>query len=461
MHRQQVFGGALAATVLVLAALSAQPQGQGRAVVYEGGRVIVGDGSAPIDNGAIVVENGRISAVGKNGAVNVPSGAERVDLGGKTVMPTLVNTHIHIGYDKFTSWGAENYGPANIVDHLKREAYFGVGAVMSVGGDPTDSANAFAKQQQARPEPGAARFFFAPGMAPPNGGPDHILIKGTTALKAVYDVSNAAEARTAIATAAGKGVKYVKIWVDDRRGTYPKMTPDAYETLITEAHKRGMIVIAHATTMADSKAVLRAGADMQIHMPYADTLDAEYLALLKEKKPIVVPIVGLINTLRGSNKPICGGEPLVEEAFDAATLAHIRKENCEKKEGAVNFQTRIPENLKQMVQAGIRIVLGTDAGVFNNWTFGWTDHLELENYVKLGGLSNGEAIVAGTSRAAEFIGAKDLGTLAAGKSADFLVLNANPLDDIRNTRQIARVYLRGQLVDRQAIRAAWRATTLQ
>jgi len=99
--------------------------------------------------------------------------------------------------------------------------------------------------------------------------------------------------------------------------------------------------------------------------------------------------------------------------------------------------------------------------VFNNWTFGWTDHLELENYVKLGGLSNGEAIVAGTSRAAEFIGAKDLGTLAAGKSADFLVLNANPLDDIRNTRQIARVYLRGQLVDRQAIRAAWRATTLQ
>jgi imidazolonepropionase-like amidohydrolase len=227
------------------------------------------------------------------------------------------------------------------------------------------------------------------------------------------------------------------------------MTPDAYETLIQEAHKRQMIVIAHATTLADSKAVLRAGADMQIHMPYAETLDAEYLALLKEKKPLVVPIIGLIGALTGrGTSPVCSGEPLVDAAFDARTLAHIRKENCSGASGVVNFRTRVPENLRQMVDAGIRIVLGTDAGVFNSWTFGWTDHLEMENYVKMGGLSTSEAILAGTSRAAEFIGATDLGTLAAGKSADFLVLDANPIDDIRNTRRIARVYLRGQMLDR-------------
>lgn len=108
-----------------------------------------------------------------------------------------------------------------------------------------------------------------------------------------------------------------------------------------------------------------------------------------------------------------------------------------------------------MIQSGARLVLGTDAGVFPKYSFGWADHHEIEKYVQLG-LTPAQAIVAATSRPAEALGLTDVGTLAPGKRADFVVLTANPLDDIRNTRTIENVYLRGARLDRDALRAKWK-----
>src|SRR5262245_13061649 len=161
-------------------------------------------------------------------------------------MPGMINAHVHIGYEGYKSWGAENYTAKNVLDHLQREAFYGVAATQSVGSSPTDASMQFIRDQRAGVYPPASRFLFMPGMAPPNGGPDAILIKGTKALHAVYEVSTAAEARTAVKGMAAKGLKSVKIWVDDRRGTYPKMTPDVYDAVIAEAHAHGMLVHAHA-----------------------------------------------------------------------------------------------------------------------------------------------------------------------------------------------------------------------
>jgi imidazolonepropionase-like amidohydrolase len=154
-------------------------------VLYEGARLIVGDGSSAIDDGAFVVSGGRITALGRRGTVRAPNGATRVDLTGKTVMPALINAHVHIGYEGYTSWSPQNYTAQNIVDHLQRQAAYGVAATMSVGGDPSDTAIQFQKDQAAGKFAPASRFFFAPGVAPPGGGPDAILIKGTDALNAV------------------------------------------------------------------------------------------------------------------------------------------------------------------------------------------------------------------------------------------------------------------------------------
>src|SRR5258708_2507501 len=139
----------------VRVSLSAVDSSQSRAssrstapAVYEGARLIAGDGSAPIESGSFVVQNGRITAIGPKGAVSVPSGAGHVDLTGKTVMPAMINVHVHIGYEAYTSWGAESYTPQNVLDHLEREPFYGVGATMSVGSSPTDASMQFHRDQQ-------------------------------------------------------------------------------------------------------------------------------------------------------------------------------------------------------------------------------------------------------------------------------------------------------------------------
>jgi hypothetical protein len=166
--------------VVALGAIAySQPRGGSVAALYDGGRLIIGDGSAPIEGGAFVVQNGHITAIGSRSSVKAPAGATRVDLTGKTVMPAMINVHVHIGYEGYTSWGAENYTPQNVLDHLQREAFYGVAVTQSVGSSPTDASIQFQRDQQAGKFPPASRFLFIPGYAPPNGGPDEVLREAT------------------------------------------------------------------------------------------------------------------------------------------------------------------------------------------------------------------------------------------------------------------------------------------
>src|SRR5262245_49810190 len=143
-------------------------QSPATAVVYTDARLIIGDQSPVIERGAFVVQDGRITAVGPVASITPPAGARRFSLSGKTVMPAMINAHVHIGYEGYTSWGAKNYTPQNVLDHLQREAYYGVGATQSVGSSPTRESLQFQKDQQAGKFAPASRYFFMPGMAPPN-----------------------------------------------------------------------------------------------------------------------------------------------------------------------------------------------------------------------------------------------------------------------------------------------------
>ena len=428
-----------------------------QATVYEGGRLIIGDGSAAIENGTFVVQNGHITAIGR--AINPPSGATHVNLAGKTVMPAMINVHVHIGYEKYTSWGAQNYTAENVLDHLQREAFYGTAATQSVGSSPIEASLQFQRDQQAGRFPPASRFLFTPGYAPPNGGPDEVLREATNALRVINEVSTDHEARASIQKMADRGIKAVKIWVDDRRGTYPKMTPEVYNAIIDEAHKHGMMVHAHATTLPDQKAVVRAGADVLVHLVQGEKLDDEYLALLKEKKPYWATVISL-----GDPTAVCEKDPFFEQAMPATVVAKIRATTERRpltpscgppSPNAAAREANIEYNFPRMIAAGARVVLGTDTGIEPGHTFGSGEHVEIARWVQLG-LTPSQAITAATQRPAELLGLKDMGTLAVGKRADFIVLDANPLENIRNTRRISSVYLDGAKFDRETLIARWK-----
>ena len=445
--------------LLAVAWLTVVAAAQSPTVVFDGARIIDGNGGPAIESGRMVVRDGRIMAIGSQQAIAVPNGAARVDVRGKTIMPVMVNVHAHMGYEAYTSWGARNHTAANLLDHLQREAFYGVAAVTSVGSSPTDMALQFQRDQRAGKFAPAARFLFMPGMAPPNGGPDHILKAATDELKVINEVTTPDDAAAAVRRLSGQGLRHVKIWVDDRGGTYPKLSPDVVSAIVREAHAHGMTVHAHATQLADQKVVVRAGVDVLVHMVQNAALDEEYLALLREKKPYWATVISL-----GDPVEVCKPDAFFEDALPASLVARIRA-NTERvaltahcaspSPNAANRERILAQNFPQYLAAGLKLVLATDTGLHPGHTFGSGEHVELARWVQLG-LPPAQAIVAATKTPAGLMGLDDLGTLAPGKRASLLVLNANPLDDIRHTRDIADVYLDGVRLDRAAMLRTWR-----
>jgi len=196
-----------------------------------------------------------------------------------------------------------------------------------------------------------------------------------------------------------------------------------------------------------------------VHMVQGEKLDEEYLALLREKKPYWATVIGL-----GDRTDVCTADPFFEIALPPSVIARIRETKEQRplapscgppSPNAARREEILAYNFPRMIASGARIVLGTDTGIQPGHTFGSGEHHELARWVQLG-LTPSQAIVAATERPAELMGLKDMGTLGVGKRADFIVLDANPLDDILNTRKISSVYLDGAKFDRDALMARWK-----
>jgi imidazolonepropionase-like amidohydrolase len=397
--------------LVVVAAWSVTAFGQGSVTVFEGARVIVGDARPPIENASFVVSGGRFTQVGRAADVKVPAGAMRVNLAGKTVMPTIIDTHNHLSQTR-----------EMLIDDLRRRAYFGVAAAVSMGQDTTDASY----QMRAETMPGLARMFTAGrGITAPEPG-------RTTA---PYWVTTTAEARKAVQENAAKKVDLIKIWVDDRNGTVKKLSPELYTAVIDEAHKNKLRVIAHIYTLEDAKGTLRAGLDAFAHGVRDTDLDEEFMSLVKKNPNLVL----------GPNMPDRGVVADIEwlrRALPAEAFAALQKGNTNRADANAFWQIQA-RNLAKMNSLNAHIVVGTDGNT------PYAPHFEMEDMVAAG-MTPAQVIRAATSNGAQFLRMTDTGTIEANKSADFIVLDANPLDNITNTRKIASVYLRGASVDRSS-----------
>ena len=425
--------------VLSFAVQQSISQNTGSFILFEGAQLISGDGSAPIENSAFLMENNRISKVGKKGQVQAPPGATRVDLTGKTVMPGIVDAHSHPGYTniKANRTEKETYTLENLVDHMKRMAYYGIAATMSLGVDRGDTPF----QLRANPVPGAALLFTSgPGIALPLMGPGAEYRKD-----AAYGVTTEAEARKVVQELAAKKVDIVKFWVDDRNGAVKKLPPNIYRAIIDEAHKHNLRAIAHIFYLEDAKELMRAGVDGFAHGVRDKDIDDEFMAQLKQRRVFFTPNL--------PDRPITADDlSLIAETLPVAQVQQLRAEIAGRKPDdgveAIRLFKIQARNLKRINDAHVATIgLGTDSGV----SIGWTVHTELTDMVEAG-MTPAEVITAATKTSAEIVKASSLGMIAAGKSADFIVLDANPLENIRNTRRIFKVYIRGKELDRVAMK---------
>ena len=394
----------------------------GGVTVFEGATLIIGDGSAPIENAVFIVNGARFTQIGRAGQVQVPAGARRVDLSGKTVMPAIIDTHTHLATDR-----------DRLVDQLQRKAYYGVGVAISLGQDTSDVA--FRVREETIPN--AARFRTAGrGITMPEPG----------RTEAPYWVTTVADSRKAVQELAARKVDLIKIWVDDRNGMYRKLTPELYGAIIDEAHKNGLRVTAHIFALEDAKGLLRAGIDAFAHGVRDRDIDDDFVNMMRQRPALVLvpnlPDRGVATDLGWL------GDSVPAEELQRLQAAATDRPSVQQTFG---IQAR---NLAKLNAVGVRIALGTDGSV------SWAHHLEMEDMVAAG-MTPAQVIVAATRNAADLLKLTDVGTVAAGKSADFLVLDANPLNDIKNTRRIADVYLRGTTVDRTALRARWMGRTPQ
>jgi imidazolonepropionase-like amidohydrolase len=421
--------GALLSLLLVPALTAAQT------TAFVGARVIDGRGGV-IEQGTVIVRDGRIASAGPTASTQVPTDAVRVDVKGATIMPGVINAHGHLTSAVGMRSSPDGASRDNLVRQLNTYAGYGVTTVFSLGedADVADTVLQLRNEQRNGTLNGARLFISGP------------VIGGATA----------EAARAATDKVASIKPDVLKIRIDDNLGSSRKMPDEAWRATIARSEELKLPIATHIFYLSDAKAALAAGADVIAHSVRDVPVDGEFVRQMKAREACYSPtLMREVSTFVYGSTPAWAADPFFlkgatpgagAELTDPKRQAQVQASNSYKQGLRYKDGLEVAKrNLKTLSDAGVRIAMGTDSGPAGRWQ-GFFEHLELEMMVEAG-LTPMQVIVAATGAAADCHGKTgQLGEIRPGAAADLLVLDANPLDDIRNTRRIRSIWIAGRQV---------------
>jgi imidazolonepropionase-like amidohydrolase len=424
----------LTAGLLTLAGTWAVPQDQPAATVIAHVRVFDGENLIPADT--VIFKNGRIEAVGKS--LLPPPGAAVIDGRGQTLLPGLIDAHIH----------------TLSMDNLKQCLIFGVTSVVDMFTDVKLMKEI--KQLQTAGKASDLAVFISSGTLAtvPHG-------HGTEYGLAIPTLTRPEEAAAWVEARLAEGSDFIKIIIEDGSGIgfkFPTLSLDTVRALIQEAHRKGKMAVVHVTSLRNSMDVLQAGADGLAHLYFEQAFDPEFGRLAAGRKAFVIPTLTVLNGIAG----LGSGKILAEDKRFSPYLkpTDVKSLKASFSEKTNEAPYRAAEKaLAQLKAAGVPLLAGTDSGNPNT-THGASLHDELALLVRAG-LRPDEALRAATSVPAEKFSLTGRGRIRPGFLADLLLVKGDPTQDIQATRDIVMVWKEGKTVDREAYRQAvqkeWKA----
>ncbi len=418
-----------------------------RTIVLSHVRLIDGTGAPPRENVFLEIRDGKIVAITK-APLDAPVSARVIDYSGKTIIPGLINAHGHLALVCGLKNSATCYTKDNVVAELRQYERYGVTSMLSLGVN-RDLIYEVRDEQRAGKLDGATVYSADRGIGVPDAAPPL-----PHAPDQLYTPKMPEEARADVDAMASRHADMVKIWVDNLHGTKPSMDPAIYRAVIDQAHREGLHVAAHVYYLADAKALVSDGVDVLAHSVRDQAIDQELLTAMKQRGVFYIPTLTVDESFFAyAEHPEWKNDAFLQAGMSPELLDMLTSDAQRQK---VEHDPSLPvhkrdfandqKNLKLAYDAGVKVGFGTDSGAIPSRIPGFAEHHELEMMVAAG-LTPMQAIMCATKTNAELLGiANSTGTLTVGKQADLIVLDGNPLDDIRNTQKIVAIWHGGREV---------------
>jgi len=416
----------LATGVLAVTLLTAGLTGQSDSGTFVIRNVRVFDGETVAERQTVVIGEGRITAVGS--AVSAPAGALEIPGTGRTLLPGLMDAHIHLPIFSLTTTAA-----------LQQSLAFGVTTTVVMAAAPSQFASRL-KEIEAADAPDLAALLSAGTAATaPGGHPTQMGGPGFPTLTAP------GEAAAFVAARIAEGSDFIKIIHDDTNAAYGRTLPTLSEAtvaaLASAAHAQGRLAVAHIGTEQQAMRAIDAGVDGLAHLFVGPTVSPEFVQDAKRRNVFVIPTLSILYSVCGQSD----GQQILDDARVMSLVRPQFRAPLDLPAGGIQPSCAgAKAAVRQLAAAGVPIVAGTDAPGPGT-TYGASLHWELIHLVDAG-MTPTAALAAATSAAARAFHLTDRGRIAPGLRADLLLVDGDPSTEIRATRNIVRIWKKGVTV---------------